>query len=379
MDKRYQVFVSSTYTDLVSERQAVIGALLQLDAIPSGMELFPAADDDAWTLIKKVIDDCDYYLLLIGGRYGSLDNEGIGYTEKEYDYAIDIGKPVMAFLHGKPDEIPSGKSEKTEATQVKLEAFREKVQNSKHVKSWTSADDLAGKVALSFAHFTKSYPAVGWVRADKRDSAETLSELNELRKRAYELEQDLQNAQRKPPAGTENLARGRDSIILGTNIRCRFRKFEGSSLNEFQTYSYDADLTWDAILRAVGVRLFDECAEEVLKESLSNWVKENFETSIKREAKNWYKKNGAMATKDSRVDLREASMDEDDFGTVIVQLVALGLITKSKRQRSVNDKRTYWTLTPYGENEVIRLRAIRHTGRATGPRAAAEGVPQSRP
>lgn len=42
MDKRYQVFVSSTYEDLREERGAVMQALLGLDCIPTGMESFPA-------------------------------------------------------------------------------------------------------------------------------------------------------------------------------------------------------------------------------------------------------------------------------------------------------------------------------------------------
>jgi hypothetical protein len=53
MDKKYQVFLSSTYKDLIVEREEVIQALLELDCIPVGMELFPAAADDQWTLIKK--------------------------------------------------------------------------------------------------------------------------------------------------------------------------------------------------------------------------------------------------------------------------------------------------------------------------------------
>ena len=55
MDKRYQVFISSTFTDLKDERQAVLKAVLELDHMPAGMELFPAADDTAWQLIKDVI------------------------------------------------------------------------------------------------------------------------------------------------------------------------------------------------------------------------------------------------------------------------------------------------------------------------------------
>jgi len=70
------------------------------------MEMFPAADDDAWTLIRKVIDDSDYYLLVIGGKYGSVDPiEEISFTEKEYDYAVKKGKPVMAFLFGDPGKL----------------------------------------------------------------------------------------------------------------------------------------------------------------------------------------------------------------------------------------------------------------------------------
>ncbi|HEX4136006.1 MAG TPA: DUF4062 domain-containing protein [Bryobacteraceae bacterium] len=52
MQKRYQVFVSSTYEDLHEERREVMQALLALNCIPTGMELFPAADDDSWTHIS---------------------------------------------------------------------------------------------------------------------------------------------------------------------------------------------------------------------------------------------------------------------------------------------------------------------------------------
>lgn len=56
------------------------------------MELFPAIDEDQFEFIKKVIDDCDYYLLIIGGRYGSLSDEGVSYTELEYQYAVSKGE-----------------------------------------------------------------------------------------------------------------------------------------------------------------------------------------------------------------------------------------------------------------------------------------------
>src|ERR1043165_5353452 len=110
MDKRFQVFVSSTYDDLREARQEVMQALLELDCIPAGMELFPAANEDQWTLIKKVIDDCDYYIVIIGGRYGSLGPSGIGFTEMEYRYALEKNKPVIGFVHKEPGGIPANRS-----------------------------------------------------------------------------------------------------------------------------------------------------------------------------------------------------------------------------------------------------------------------------
>lgn len=88
MDKKYQVFISSTYTDLIKERKEVTKALLEMDCIPSGMEMFQASDDSQWELIKRVISSCDYYIVIIAGRYGTIHPETKkSYTQMEYEYA----------------------------------------------------------------------------------------------------------------------------------------------------------------------------------------------------------------------------------------------------------------------------------------------------
>lgn len=155
MDKRYQLFVSSTFSDLKLERQAVMEALLSLDHFPAGMELFPASDEDQWALIKGVIDDSDYYVIVIGGRYGSTTDDGISYTEKEFDYAVLQGIPILAFLHDHPELIPSGKTDEDDARRKRLEIFRKKIQTGRHVKFWQNADDLKAKVIQSISAETK--------------------------------------------------------------------------------------------------------------------------------------------------------------------------------------------------------------------------------
>lgn len=52
------------------------------------MEMFSTADDDQWKIIKEAIDSSDFYILIIGNRYGSIEETtGISYTEKKFDYA----------------------------------------------------------------------------------------------------------------------------------------------------------------------------------------------------------------------------------------------------------------------------------------------------
>ena len=100
LDKRYQ--------DLQQERQEVMQALLSLDCIPTGMELFPASDEGSWDLIKRFSSECDYYIVIVGGRYGTVSSHGLSFTEMEYDYALERQLPVLAFLHKDPSAIPSG-------------------------------------------------------------------------------------------------------------------------------------------------------------------------------------------------------------------------------------------------------------------------------
>ena len=102
MNTRYQIFVSSTYSDLKEERESVINELTRVGYIAVGMEQFPATDEEQLEYIQKIIDESDYYVVIIRGKYGSLASDGISFTEKECDYALETKKPVLAFLVKNP-------------------------------------------------------------------------------------------------------------------------------------------------------------------------------------------------------------------------------------------------------------------------------------
>ncbi len=173
MKKKYQVFVSSTYEDLKDERAAVMQCLLDNDCIPVGMEQFPASEMSQMDYIKKMLDDCDYYVLISAGRYGSLDTDGIGFTEKEYDYAISKSIPVMSVLFKNVDMLPSGKCERTDQGKEKLEEFRKKISTGRMVNYYTDIGTLKYAVSNAINHCIRNYPAVGWVRGDSLDKKES--------------------------------------------------------------------------------------------------------------------------------------------------------------------------------------------------------------
>lgn len=204
--------------------------------MPAGMELFPATDDSAWQLIRDVIDSSDYYVLIVGGRYGSLDEAGLGYTEKEYDYALASKKPVIPLLHENPDNLPREKTETDTAAWEKLKKFRAKAEKKHTCVYWRSADDLKAKVIVGLTAATKRHPAVGWVRADRVPTEATLADVLALKNRIAELEQEAAALRDHPPSGTEGLAQGEDRFEFHLSFVAR-RELEAYPYHEDKGYT----------------------------------------------------------------------------------------------------------------------------------------------
>src|ERR1017187_2098080 len=289
MEKRYQVFVSSTFTDLIDERRAVMQALLELNCIPAGMELFPASTDDQWTLIQRVIDDCDYYLVIVGGRYGSMDAQGISYTEKEYDYAVQQGKPVMGFVHGQPGDIPARFTDRDALVAAKLEAFRSKVQQ-RMCRFWTNADELGGVVSRSYVQLLKTHPAEGWVKSRYAKTTEDLEKVNQMHEQIRILEQEIGRLREIDERVPANLARGADVVGIGY--------FSGQKAQPTGTGA--VEVTWNGIFLRVGPLCMNSPSEDEVRLSIDQWLYELRQDKVR--------------------------IAEPSFQTVKLQFYALGLI-----------------------------------------------------
>jgi hypothetical protein len=350
MDKRYQVFISSTYADLKEERRYVMQALMEMNCIPAGMELFPAADEEQWEFIKKIIDECDYYLLILAGRYGSMTSDGISYTEKEFDYAVQKGLKTICLIHKNPTDIPLKNSEDDPELRKKLNAFCEKAKQGRMVSFWEKPEELKSSAILGLVNAIKKYPAIGFVRADLVPEESSVAEILKLRNKVSELETQIKQISTTAPAGTEEFAQGDDLF----EIHFSYKVSNPSSIfdipglnNDAKLYRTKFEISWNYIFSCIAPLMVNEASEEILEKQLNALIT-SYNISDLSSRKEYKEKV-----------LSNFTIYNDIFYKIIIQLKSLGLIIKSTKNRSVKDTGTYWTLTPYGDIVMTRLIAIK--------------------
>ncbi len=342
MKKIYQVFVSSTFEDLQEERKEVMQALLELDCMPAGMELFPASNDDQWTLIKRVIDACDYYLLIIGGRYGSENEQGVSYTQMEFEYALETGKPIISFLPKKPEDIPMGKCDNDPEKQEKLEKFKN-LAKKKLVRFWENAEQLGSVVSRSMIKLIRDFPAEGWVKAGSAVDEASIKEIARLQNENADLIERLNAVATEAPKGTDVFAQGDDIVILKYSFSAY--KMDGYLKNKYECSSSFA-CTWNSLFACVAPSMIDECTNYVFQKCIEDYLEQNCGWANNSEF-------------EELTDAHDFSVFQESFDLIKVQLRALGLIMLSEKKRSASDRHTYWKLTPYGDYMMTKLLAIR--------------------
>lgn len=200
--KKYQVFISSTYLDLKEERQAAVSAILKSGHIPAGMELFTAGDKNQWETIKSWIDESDIYMLILGGRYGSIEPvSGRCYTELEFDYALKCKKPLFSVVI--KDELINDKV-KVDINFIERENYQKWMDFKNKVTSYmvsffNDEKDIRLAVLESLPELARRGNLSGWVSGNEVPDANGLvtevgnltSEISSLRKENEKLKERL--------------------------------------------------------------------------------------------------------------------------------------------------------------------------------------------
>jgi len=324
---KYQIFVSSTYEDLKEERDTVIKAILETGNIPVGMEMFSAGDEQQWELIKRQIEDCDYYVVILAHRYGSMDGI-ISYTEKEYDFAVEKKIPVLGFVIDDGANWPKKKMDTDPAVQQALAAFKEKVKR-KMVVFWKNGDQLHGQVAIALSKAFTAYPRVGWVRAGEDVGPGVTNELSRLSKENAELRQVLTDAGLQMKNDEEIYKKKVVAVLISNKRTVTIRLANVSGCQK--------EITLRRLFVILGRRLVVDTNISSLSITLANVLRKSAQ-KIKQDAKFPVPRNHV----------------ED----ILADLAALGLVELSSAQFSDKSEGPSWVLTDFGKKIDKELRQI---------------------
>lgn len=326
MKIKYQIFVSSTYVDLKEERDLVIKAILEMGHIPVGMEMFSAGDEEQWKLIQKQIDDCDYYVVIVAHRYGSMDGK-VGYTEKEYDYAIAKEIPALGFLINHDAEWGANKFE-TEAEKIKrLTDFKSKIKR-KLISFWSSKDDLYGKVSIALMKQFTTNPRDGWVKATELVGPEVITEISRLSKENSELRNQIDKLQ------SEQIKDETEKYDKTINT------LQGNKIN--LPFFYERGREWEDYTEFTFYKLFKLLAPELMVEKSTNDTAGFIGRILKPNENKQVRNTWAVPSNK----LKEFFAD----------LSVLGLVEPSIKNRSVKDDKDYWKLTIEGKKLYKRIK-----------------------
>jgi hypothetical protein len=328
---KYQVFISSTYEDLKQEREIVIKAVLEMGHIPIGMEMFSAADEEQWRIIARHIDESDYYCVLVAHRYGSV-TEGISYTRKEYQYAIDQGIPALGFLVDDTVSWPPEMIDKNASDVEALTDFKNLVK-TKPISRWKGADDLYGKVSIALMKEMTANPRDGWVRASTAMGPQVTVELTRLSAENASLRSQIDQLSRRLEGADEAEVRASFDDLRSRKLKLNYKYVKGE-----KEWSVADKLTLASCLFNLAPSLTTEIEVTEAAAQLAMYIR-------KDKDRPWW----TVATNQMR--------------DVFSDLMALGLVTPSKRKHGVTDKGQYWTLTDlghavhlYGRRKMMELR-----------------------
>jgi len=326
VEKKYQIFVSSTYEDLKEERDQVIKAILEMGHIPVGMEMFSASDEEQWKIIKRLILEADYYVVVVANKYGSNGPDGVSYTEMEYDFAIESKVPTLGFVLDDKAPWPSERGEKTPKARKSLNGFKRKVK-SKLVNFWSNKDELHAKVSVSLVKTMTANPRIGWVKSSESVGPEVMLEISRLSSENSNLRNELE-------------------AIKLANIEAADEIREVVHILNKNTFSFEIRKTgkWGEEERSSATLLgiFEGVAPNLQVENSLSEMAKNLALHISHKTdyyKNW-------------------PIGKNLVTEYAADLAALDLIEPSKKKHSVHDKEQYWSLTKLGKQVLKRSRRI---------------------
>jgi hypothetical protein len=281
--------------------------------------------------------------VIVGGRYGSLADESVSFTEKEFEYAKSKGIPVLAFLHHDPRKLPVEKTDESPHKAALLEQFRKKLSTGRIVELWTDAGDLCTKIVIAVVNAVNLTPGVGWVRGDQAIDPGVLQEMERVRIENSDLRARLEAVQAEGLVFEQSLLGPSDELTIRAEIRDENRPNEKAAIKTLSL--------------TLG-QLYEDLYDVLLAEPEEHRVRDTIGWMLRK------------SLEPSEADSKNVTIDDDDFRRIRNQFEALDLIKIiSVKNRYSNPAGNFygtseyttlnWQTTEKGRKLAIRNRALK--------------------
>lgn len=257
VDKRYQIFISTSGEGMSKEYRILCQTLIGLGYFAWGVE---NRCTTTATLARRKIDESDYITLLLGSDYGQLSVSGVSYMQLEYIYALARQKSIIVFMQ--KYDLPSNISTLDEAQQ-KFYHFRQLIQQEvKEIFEYDHVDDLVTQVKYHMPKIVQTYPTQGWVRAYNTRLLQ--DEIQRLKHKVAQFELQAEK-NIKLTANQSVLVQLSDLFTLSYQV-CAHEN------DSFERITRSIHLTWLEILQIIAKGLTGPVIEDVFLKRLNQYL-----------------------------------------------------------------------------------------------------------
>ncbi|MCK4089303.1 MULTISPECIES: DUF4062 domain-containing protein [Acinetobacter] len=324
LDKRYQVFISTSGSDMQPERIVLAQTLVGMGFFSWGLEQRTPLTT---AFARRQIDDCDYVVILLGSQYGEQSVSGVGYMHLEYIYAVSKQKPIIVFMHEQPEARAQELHDQKPELREKFKDFRKQLQQDMdQVFSYRTLRDLEMAVRLNMPQMLERYPVVGWVRPQNTQRLQ--DEIDQLKEKIAQLETEMGTREHDPLLDLPKV--GPREIYT---FEYRLHAYQDGNFKELKL---QRKLSWAQLLAVLGNTFKSPTPEEYFSKSLNEYLNDTGLSEARLEMPR------AHAVARSQINIRA-------LHNIKLQMRQNGWIMPSGRD---DRQRMLWKLTPKGQKLI---------------------------
>ncbi|MBP8099385.1 MAG: DUF4062 domain-containing protein [Acinetobacter sp.] len=262
LDKRYQVFISTSGSEMQPERIVLAQTLVGMGFFSWGLEQRTPLST---AFARRQIDDCDYVVILLGSAYGEQSVSGVGYMHLEYIYAVTKQKPIIVFMHEEPSARDGALHDDKPELREKFQEFRKLLQNEvDQVFTYRSMRDLEMAVRFNLPQMLERSPVLGWVRPQNIQVLQ--DEIDHLKSKLEQLETEAGKREVDP-----FLSLPKVSMHEPFSFEYRMHAYQDGNFKELKIQK---KLTWAQLLSILGTTFVHPTPEEFFSKRMNEYLNE---------------------------------------------------------------------------------------------------------